>query len=718
MPKVIARISIVIYFLIGMHHVAPFFGRGGLYFPNNIIGWIFISSFIGIGFWRLSRTGVIRYSGFLLMFIFSAFLLVLPMYFSNNYFAERAIYRLAFIFGGLLFYAIILQFDFNDKDRKNLIYFILISASIQSAFGIFQYFQFSLVNNPYSQVTALPVGCFGYNNVMAVSMTTGIGISLFFLNSHQVSPLSKIKFYFLYIMPFSGGFIILLIDSKLGYVALLSTILLQVLSIKYNSRSVQSWFTGLFIGILIGWVTPENFRTISKSEPNQNDISTINTWANYSNMDSLSTNASNWTQFHDRLGIWKTTWIMIRETPLAGVGYGRWQIEWRKLVSELSRNEPDWNFKIADLPEHPFNDLLLFISEGGLVVFISLIIFGWGYYLVARKLDFRRLFSHLGLISPIFLSIFFDFPFRISVAHWIIFLILIYVYDKPKQGYKIKSKIVALIPALVIPLVSYYNMVMTYNNLQILKQVSKSRPDRYNLLRTIKHPGPLYLEYELKFLGSMLNTATRLDDRGLLQNYIDRAEEFLEHTPHIDIYQGLYNANQVMDRPVVAAGWIYKARKMYPDPYLGNEWLYNDDDKKRYEENEKKLSIKLEKSEQFLINNKNNNSNIIETSSGLQYRVIKNGTGQIPTVKSKIKVKYSGPYFSLDEFNSSTRDGKVSEFLVNELIKGWQEGMLIMKEGSEFEFFIHPRLGYGKKGRRGIPGNAFLIFNVKLIEIL
>ena len=62
-------------------------------------------------------------------------------------------------------------------------------------------------------------------------------------------------------------------------------------------------------------------------------------------------------------------------------------------------------------------------------------------------------------------------------------------------------------------------------------------------------------------------------------------------------------------------------------------------------------------------------------------------------------------------------EDKVAEFEIYKLIDGWQEGMLLMKEGAEFEFFIHPKLGYGKKGRRGVPGNACLIFNVKLIKI-
>jgi len=157
---------------------------------------------------------------------------------------------------------------------------------------------------------------------------------------------------------------------------------------------------------------------------------------------------------------------------------------------------------------------------------------------------------------------------------------------------------------------------------------------------------------------------------------------------------------------------------MYPDPFYGSEWLYNDEDKKRKDEKEKRLAEKLKESESFLFIHKNNNSDIIETSTGLQYRIINKGTGRRPKRKSKIKVHYSGPFFSLDKFNASMDEGKVAELDIHQLIDGWQEGMLLMKEGAEFEFFIHPKLGYGKQGRRGVPGNACLIFNVKLIKIL
>ena len=213
MTKKIVKISFAVYFLIGMHHVAPTLGGGGLYLPGNIIGWVFIATFIGIGFWHLSRSGTIRYSGFLLMFVLAGVLLILPMYYDNNVFAERTIYRLVFIFGGILFYAIMLQFDFDKTERKDLLYLILIATSIQSVVGIIQFYGIGPENSLMFLKERFPWGCFRQKNVMTSFMATGIGISLFFVNSHHHSSLSKIKLYFLYIMPFTGALIILLIPS-------------------------------------------------------------------------------------------------------------------------------------------------------------------------------------------------------------------------------------------------------------------------------------------------------------------------------------------------------------------------------------------------------------------------------------------------------------------------------------------------------------------------
>ena len=140
--------------------------------------------------------------------------------------------------------------------------------------------------------------------------------------------------------------------------------------------------------------------------------------------------------------------------------------------------------------------------------------------------------------------------------------------------------------------------------------------------------------------------------------------------------------------------------------------------KNRFEEDKRKLSERLKETELFLLDNKSSNSDIIQTTTGLQYRIIKGGEGKTPKRKSIVRVNYAGPFYNLKDYKLSNKNGKVAEFKIRELIEGWQEGMLLMKEGAEFEFFIHPKLGYGRQGRRGVPGNAYLIFNVKLIEIL
>ncbi len=106
------------------------------------------------------------------------------------------------------------------------------------------------------------------------------------------------------------------------------------------------------------------------------------------------------------------------------------------------------------------------------------------------------------------------------------------------------------------------------------------------------------------------------------------------------------------------------------------------------------------------------------TQSGLQYQVLASGTGNGPTSTDKVTVHYPGQLVDGKEFDSSyERDP--AEFLVNEVIPGWTEGLQLMNKGARYKFYIPPYLGYGAGGvpRAGIPPNAVLIFDVELLEI-
>lgn len=104
--------------------------------------------------------------------------------------------------------------------------------------------------------------------------------------------------------------------------------------------------------------------------------------------------------------------------------------------------------------------------------------------------------------------------------------------------------------------------------------------------------------------------------------------------------------------------------------------------------------------------------------SGLQYKILKEGTGKTPTAEDKVKTHYKGTLIDGTEFDSSYKRNQPAEFAVKGVIKGWTEALQLMKEGSKWQLYIPPDLAYGERGNRNIPGNSTLIFEVELLEIV
>ncbi len=106
-----------------------------------------------------------------------------------------------------------------------------------------------------------------------------------------------------------------------------------------------------------------------------------------------------------------------------------------------------------------------------------------------------------------------------------------------------------------------------------------------------------------------------------------------------------------------------------------------------------------------------------ETASGLQYKVITEGEGAKPKATDKVKVHYSGTLIDGKEFDSSYKRDQPAEFGLNQVIKGWTEGLQLMNVGSKYEFYIPSGLAYGQNGPPTIGPNQTLIFVVELLEI-
>ena len=110
---------------------------------------------------------------------------------------------------------------------------------------------------------------------------------------------------------------------------------------------------------------------------------------------------------------------------------------------------------------------------------------------------------------------------------------------------------------------------------------------------------------------------------------------------------------------------------------------------------------------------------VVVLPSGLQYLVLKEGTGRRPKATDKVKCHYEGFLTDGTVFDSSVQRGEPATFGLQQVIAGWTEGLQLMQEGAKYRFFIPYRLGYGESGAgASIPPYSALVFDVELIEVV
>jgi len=130
-------------------------------------------------------------------------------------------------------------------------------------------------------------------------------------------------------------------------------------------------------------------------------------------------------------------------------------------------------------------------------------------------------------------------------------------------------------------------------------------------------------------------------------------------------------------------------------------------------------AAKAEKANKEFLDANSKKDGVVTLESGLQYKVIKEGTGATPKADSKVRVHYKGTLMDGKVFDSSYDRGEPAEFPVNRVIPGWTEALQLMKVGDKWQLVIPADLAYGAQGAPPtIPPNAVLVFDVELLDIL
>ncbi len=165
-------------------------------------------------------------------------------------------------------------------------------------------------------------------------------------------------------------------------------------------------------------------------------------------------------------------------------------------------------------------------------------------------------------------------------------------------------------------------------------------------------------------------------------------------------------------------------KKAYDDVYRGDSLLISPEtssmtlQQKLQEFMTEKNSKAKEEGIKFLEENKKR-PGVTTLPGGLQYEVIKQGTGPIPKSTDTVKAHYAGSLIDGKEFDNSYKRGEPITIPVTGVIQGWVQALQLMPEGSKWKLFIPADLGYGDRGAGGaIPGGAILIFDIELLEIV
>jgi FKBP-type peptidyl-prolyl cis-trans isomerase FklB len=132
---------------------------------------------------------------------------------------------------------------------------------------------------------------------------------------------------------------------------------------------------------------------------------------------------------------------------------------------------------------------------------------------------------------------------------------------------------------------------------------------------------------------------------------------------------------------------------------------------------QEKADKNLKEGEAFLATNKTK-PGIITTASGLQYKVIQEGTGASPKGNDMVKCQYKLKTITGAVIQSSYESGEPAQFPLNGVIKGWTEGLQYMKEGGKYELYVPAQLGYGERGAgKNIAPNSVLVFEMELLQV-
>ena len=536
-----------------MHIVLETPGGTGLYLSFNVFGWLIATILISLGLWQITLNKKVVTSKLQLYSLLGFLCLCIPMFYGSE-FSDHAIPRLLGLAGGLLLLFSLYQFDELKNNPQQILWWILMAVAVQASFGLVQYFILESGDwGGYKLGISRPHGSFLQPNVMASFMATGIAISLYLSVSSKIFHLNKYRQVLCYLSLFSATFLVVALQSRTGH---LGTLLVLIFTGIYSYRRNRKQF---YVNSLI-IITALCIALIS-----------------FNNTNGYSRGEENYQKAGARPDTYLITAQMIKEKPIIGAGYGLYERAFLDTYNSYIIDHPEIG-EAQQRMAHPHNEVLYWVSEGGIIALLGMVFFFVAYmnsWLKISNMLAKRL-AILGLITPLLLHSQLEFPFYTSISHWFVFIILLWFTDiqsnSDKNKVSFEKTFLLRFLAILLPVIFLPFLVMTLHTGSIIVEHEKNGYQNIERLLEIENPIAWQSRLDKNIYGHTLVAGLREKNPEALQRYINWGLTRVRHAPRISLYSNILLCLGILKQEKEYQRVLTEAKLTYP---LVEEWGVN-----------------------------------------------------------------------------------------------------------------------------------------------
>ncbi len=534
-------VVLALYSLLGMHFFMHNQGGSGLYLPFNMVGWAFVSVLISIGIWHLTLVKQLTFSRTQLWFLAGFAILLLPFLNPQAEWNAQAQPRFLAIAVGLLLFFALSQFQFTENQRHSLLYLLLAAVAIEAVYGLVQFFLLKDGNwLGYNVKVNRPYGIFQKDSVFSSFLAIGLGITFYLQRWDSKVLTSRWRQGLLSLILVATPLLLIQIQSRAGiYGAILATVCMLPVLWNYNRR-IFWWSVALMaISLSVGlWVytsarAPDSYALTSGF----------------------------------RKLYWSHLLSMLPQSPWLGHGYGSFEYTFLHDFYAPEHITPGMRLMEENL-DHPHNEVLFWLHEGGIVAVIGLLIFAVGYIRSLFKCtSWAKRISLLALVLPLLFHSMVEYPFYHSVAHFFLFIVFLWLADAEsglQKVYACSYWFLARVVAIFIPLIVVPFMLTGLQAAYVLTKYDRAKDKHPQVLEQIINPLPWMMMYEFQMRSVQLTFSAAMHDKAGLESYVDWAKQILHNTPRAVIYGRLVYALQQLNDNEQAQFWLDEGKRIFP----------------------------------------------------------------------------------------------------------------------------------------------------------